>query len=201
MHNPKRLLFHVTAYLSIVPHYAQGPYLLELLEIGRCPANEVGHVGDDITVDAKLYHNRSMGSGTVYSGVATVKNNSFARGATTMKVDLAKWDPVSGWREHFLVMPAGESCFVMEDLATDLFKLFREIVVEEFPKKCPIPDGAYHVNNAFMNLGQFNHFPALPYGRFRGHVLGYHLRTPSVKTPRLCIRVVLNVHPKVKRAN
>lgn len=57
--------------------------------------------------------------------------------------DCAKWDSVSGWREHFLVMPLGEFCFALEEVALDIVVLIRKYV-PGFPKKCPIPNVSIH---------------------------------------------------------
>lgn len=53
-----------------------------------------------------------------------------------MTLDIARWNTVSGWRDHFLVMSLGELCFVYEEIATDIVKVMAEI--GGVPTRCPI---------------------------------------------------------------
>lgn len=55
-----------------------------------------------------------------------------------MTLDVARWNSVSGWREHFLVMPLGDFCHVYEDMASQFSRMYARPM--HMPLKCPVPD-------------------------------------------------------------
>lgn len=57
----------------------------------------------------------------------------------------------------------------------------------------------YDVPNTPGLLGQLRHFPMLPYGRFRVHGLLRDMKKPAVKKPRACIKLVIDVLPRLAR--
>ena len=54
-------------------------------------------------------------------------------------MDFSKWDSVSGWREHFLVMPVGDACFLADVVGKDVTNIVAK-TVPGFPNKCPLPN-------------------------------------------------------------
>ncbi|XP_034245679.1 uncharacterized protein LOC117647820 [Thrips palmi] len=176
-------------YTSCVRAAFAGPYVAIVRELGFCPECDND---EDFKIEGALRSNRSSKANLFFNGNVTVKNDIFSPGATTVTIDVAKWDTVSGWREHFLVMPIGDLCSAMQDIGKDLV----EVVVKHvkgFPPKCPVPNTIYNVTNTPARIGQLRHFPVLPYGRFRAHVLNFHAKRPGVKRPRGCTKIIADV--------
>ncbi|XP_034242535.1 uncharacterized protein LOC117646021 [Thrips palmi] len=113
-----------------------------------------------------------------------------------VKLDVAKWDTVSGWREHFFVVPPQDFCFVMEEVGKELVVLLATHI-DGFPRKCPVPNRTYNVTNTPSRVGQLRHFPVLPYGRFRAYAIGVYSKRPEVKKPRFCIKLIVDLTEKV----
>ncbi|XP_034241756.1 uncharacterized protein LOC117645566 [Thrips palmi] len=170
----------------------RGPYVVTVREMGLCPEYDTD---DDLKIEGVLHFNRSSKDNLLFNGYGTVKNNILTRGATRATIDFAKWDSVSGWREHYLVMPFGDVCFLLEDIVTDLAELLSKHV-DGFPRKCPLRNITYNVTNTPSRIGQLRHFPVLPYGRFRAHVLYFHAKKPQVTKPRACTKLIVDVSPK-----
>ncbi|KAK3914758.1 Type III secretion ATP synthase HrcN [Frankliniella fusca] len=111
-----------------------------------------------------------------------------------MTLDIARWDTVSGWRNHFLVMTLGELCFVYEDVVADIVKYIAEIA--GITTKCPLLDGTYGGENGVVQLAPLRHFPSLPYGRYKVHILVGYMKPSRQKELRACLKVIADVVPK-----
>ncbi|XP_034253880.1 uncharacterized protein LOC117652833 [Thrips palmi] len=114
-----------------------------------------------------------------------------AQSAFAMALDIARWDTVSGWRDHFLMMALGDLCFVYEEIVTDIIRVIAEAT--QAPTKCPIADGTYRGGNAPARISPLRHFPSLPYGRYRVYTL--YLFPKPLKGPKVrgCMRIIADV--------
>ncbi|KAJ1519570.1 hypothetical protein ONE63_004845 [Megalurothrips usitatus] len=145
---------------------------------------------EDVCIDAVVRHNHTLRVPVIDANV-TLARGVFVRGESTMTLDIARWNSVSGWREHFLVMALGELCFVYEDIVADIMKVLAE--ASGVSTRCPIREGRYSGSNARAQLAPLRHFPSLPYGRYRVHTIISGLRS---KRRRACMRVIADVVPK-----
>ncbi|XP_034246543.1 uncharacterized protein LOC117648250 isoform X1 [Thrips palmi] len=202
-----------------------GPYYLTVVSGGLCSKEEVGITGDDIVLPLRFHHRRGCKDSLV-TGNMTLKNGIGMPGNTSLLFLFAKWDSVSGWRENYFQVNLGELCYIMATYVVAFKDLIRKHS-PAIPYKCPIRDdalpsdyslsGSSHHGFVFALVGPagppqntypFNEvptrfdthpgFPALPYGRFRVRQMAYNLRTRS-KTPRGCLRWVLDISEKVTR--
>ncbi|KAJ1519569.1 hypothetical protein ONE63_004844 [Megalurothrips usitatus] len=153
-----------------------------------CPKEEVGGLErSDLTMVTTSRYNHSIRS-QVLDVNMTISNRIYHRGESTMKLDIARWNSVSGWREHFLVMALGELCFVYDEVATDVIATFAE---SGFPAKCPVADGPFAARNVPVQMPPLRHFPALPYGRYRVYIMFNHNK--GKRAMRGCLKGVADV--------
>ncbi|XP_034238463.1 uncharacterized protein LOC117643600 isoform X2 [Thrips palmi] len=141
-------------------------------------------------MDSILRHNHSRKI-PVLEFNSTFHNGMFLRGESKITVDCAKWDPVSGWREHFLVLPLGELCFVFDEILADII---HDISSNgQIPTKCPIADGVYKGGTTPAELLPMRHFPLLPYGRYKAIARFLHNKPRAPTGIRGCVRAVVDV--------
>ncbi|XP_034239500.1 uncharacterized protein LOC117644283 [Thrips palmi] len=115
-----------------------GPYYLDILEFGNCPPDEVGEVGDDLIVDGAARHHRGL-KHMLFSGNLTVKNGLVTPGISELTSYIGRWDPVSGWKDNFLVLRIGETCQAIRKYAPP----FKDLIHKAFPGipiRCPVGD-------------------------------------------------------------
>ncbi|XP_034246544.1 uncharacterized protein LOC117648250 isoform X2 [Thrips palmi] len=173
-----------------------GPYYLTVVSGGLCSKEEVGITGDDIVLPLRFHHRRGCKDSLV-TGNMTLKNGIGMPGNTSLLFLFAKWDSVSGWRENYFQVNLGELCYIMATYVVAFKDLIRKHS-PAIPYKCPIRDNTYPFNEVPTRFDTHPGFPALPYGRFRVRQMAYNLRTRS-KTPRGCLRWVLDISEKVTR--
>ncbi|XP_034230441.1 uncharacterized protein LOC117639159 [Thrips palmi] len=173
----------------------EGPYTIDILDVGACPKEEVGEFGNDFEVHTIRQHQRSVRDPFI-SGNLTVRNGAGMPGTNSLTFKVAKWDTVSGWRSNFMVLKMGELCRAY-NLHGGAYKSYFLKHLPTWPVKCPIYDGTYPICNLSAHHDTVASFPSLPYGRFRLHAMGYYLQQPSHKAPRACSRWVLEIVEKV----
>ncbi|XP_052125927.1 uncharacterized protein LOC127749917 isoform X2 [Frankliniella occidentalis] len=161
-----------------------------------CPAGTVGPGGVVANVTGNIHHSRTI-KASVFDGALLVMRD-VGVGDLGVKVAVAKWDSVAGWKENFVRMDGGEYCNVLVTIG-------REAASEvsrhnpKFPKSCPIPKGTYIFNNlSFDFLQRWEHFPVFPYGRFRGDMLLYDMK--SKQNIVGCFRGVSDIVPRMKKS-
>ncbi|XP_034239138.1 uncharacterized protein LOC117644062 [Thrips palmi] len=191
---PVIVMLLVCAMLVSCSNNVAGPYYMDILQFGNCLSEEVGDVGDDIVVNGSARHYRGF-KHFLFSGDITVKNGLGTQGASALTSYIAKWDPVSGWKENFVVLRIGESCRAVETYVPP----FKDLIWKYYPGvpiRCPISDGTYSVYNISSHYDTFTFFPAAFYGRFRCNTLWRSLKTHS-KKPIACVRWIVETTEKV----
>ncbi|KAK3907344.1 LexA repressor [Frankliniella fusca] len=179
---------------SSINSYA-GPFTVVFRDVGQCPEGTVppGQMLTNLT--GNLHYSRPL-KGTVFDGQFVTSREARA-GDYAVKMRLAKWDTVAGWRNNFFLIEGGEVC-------SAIVKYAQEIIGEihrnnpKFPTTCPIPKGVYTFRNLSTGLLQrFEHFPVFPYGRFKGNVLFYEMKSKDIVG---CFQGSFDVVPKVNKS-
>ncbi|XP_026285886.1 uncharacterized protein LOC113211654 isoform X2 [Frankliniella occidentalis] len=172
-----------------------GPYWLRIRQFQNCPKQEVAMEKPrcDMHPSSVFRYNHTIKSPVIDLNM-TLSNRVFDRGASTMTLDVSRWDTVSGWRTHFLVMSLGELCFIYEDVVADIVKYLAEIA--GIPTKCPIADGTYRGVNCVVQLPPLRHFPSLPYGRYKVYILVGYFKSSNPKELRSCLKAIADVVPR-----
>ncbi|XP_026293085.1 uncharacterized protein LOC127749916 [Frankliniella occidentalis] len=188
-------VFALTTMRSSINSYA-GPFTILFKEATQCPEGTVtpGRLVANLT--GALHHSKFT-KAAVFDGLALVTRD-VDFGDLGLKVAVAKWDSVAGWRENFFRMDGGEYCNVMVSIGRDAASVVNRNN-PKFPKSCPIPKGTYIFHNLSTELLQrWEHFPVFPYGRFRGDMIFYDLK--SKQNIVGCFRGVSDIVPKVKKS-
>ncbi|XP_034231172.1 uncharacterized protein LOC117639525 [Thrips palmi] len=191
------LLWVSVASVSAANHinsYA-GPFDIHFKEALQCPQGTVT-APLLMNMSGTLLSSRTL-NGMVYNGVAFVARK-VTKGDVGVKLAIAKWDNVAGWRENYFRLDGGEVCFAMKTVGKDaMAELHRNN--PRFPTGCPLPDGSYSFRNfSTAALSRYEHFPVFPYGRFRGDLGFYDMKSKEVAG---CISGISEVVPKLKNKN
>ncbi|XP_052133264.1 uncharacterized protein LOC113211894 [Frankliniella occidentalis] len=175
-----------------------GPFNIMFREASPCPEGTVTPGALVVNLTGSIQHVRSV-KYPVYNGQLLLTRD-VVEGEFGVKVNIAKWDNVAGWKENFFRMDGngGEYCKVVATIAKDAAS---EISRNnpKYPKNCPFPKGTYHFRNLSTELVQrYEHFPVFPYGRFRGDILFYEMK--SKKKIVGCFSGVSDIVPKIKKS-
>ncbi|XP_052129976.1 uncharacterized protein LOC113214663 [Frankliniella occidentalis] len=184
----------LTSLRASIHSYA-GPYNIMFREASQCPEGTVpkGAVGGNFT--GSLHHLPST-KYPVFDGQLILMRD-VGVGDVGVKVVIAKWDNVAGWRENFFRIDAGEVCKVFATIAHDAIAEVSRLN-PKLPKSCPFRKGTYILRNFSSEIVQrYEHFPVFPYGRFRGDLYYYDMKS---KQTVACFRGVSDIVPKVEKS-
>ncbi|XP_052128586.1 uncharacterized protein LOC113211001 [Frankliniella occidentalis] len=183
----------------------QGPYHAYVTETSQCPEGTVNPGALVGNLTGSLRHVRSSRY-PLFTGQLLLKRDVVVGeigklAPEQIKIAIAKWDPVAGWRENFFRLegvpgdPRAEVCNVVSTMAKDVLDVVSRSN-PKFPNRCPFRKGTYNFHNFSTGLIQrYEDFPVFPYGRFRADLIFYLMK--SRQKIVACVRGVGEVVPRV----
>ncbi|XP_052125918.1 uncharacterized protein LOC127749914 [Frankliniella occidentalis] len=178
-----------------------GPYHVIITEASQCPEGIVTPGASMGNLTGSLRHVRSSRY-QLYNGQIVLKRDIVV-GKFGIKVAVAKWDPVAGWRENnFFNLegvpgdPRAEVCNVVSTLVKDAIDAVSRSQ-PQIPNRCPFRKGTYIIRNlSTALLERYEDFPVLQYGRFRADVIFYLMKSRQIIVG--CARGAGDIVPKLK---
>ncbi|XP_052125923.1 uncharacterized protein LOC113217431 isoform X2 [Frankliniella occidentalis] len=185
----------VLAFTTLRSNSYAGPYRILFKEVTQCTEGTVSPGAWVLNLTGNILHPRSVKS-PVFNGQMIMRKD-VGVGDVGITIAVAKWDSVAGWRENFFRIDGGEWCNVVATIGQTAFEEVSRHSM--WPRSCPQSKGTYFFRNLSTDMVQrWEHFPVFPYGRFRGDLLYYVMK--SKQTIVGCFRGVTEIVPKMKRS-